>query len=311
MIQTQRHSASTSKRSGRSQDRASLRNHRQSVLPSAGAADCNERFHDLRQPPAPRPAAREERRDGVFLQRRARGGQHLRHGLDLFGQRSRPRTARTRLGWNRCFFTSVDFELLGGRQFPADPSEIWIVGRSQRTSPRCSSAARSALTPPAVRAAPRRERACSLRVCSKHLPPPRGGGPGVGGVTVPRPPSTARDRSIRTRRATAAVEVVVRSPSAPRPGPCSWIPCSFVSERLAAAELFQHVVHAGHRELRMQRLLALAMGVELFAELADAQTSYLVRRRETGTVSKQSRLVVTRIVANAKSSARRASAHVT
>ena len=44
----------------------------------------------------------------------------------------------------------------------------------------------------------------------------------------------------------------------------------FGGERFAGAEFFQHVVHAGHRELGMQVLLAFAMGVELFAEFADA-----------------------------------------
>ena len=44
----------------------------------------------------------------------------------------------------------------------------------------------------------------------------------------------------------------------------------FPVEWFAGAEFFQHVVHAGHRELGVLRLLALAMGVELFAEFADA-----------------------------------------
>ncbi len=45
----------------------------------------------------------------------------------------------------------------------------------------------------------------------------------------------------------------------------------FGVERLAGAELFEDVVHAGHRERGMQLLLTLAMSVELFAEFANAR----------------------------------------
>jgi hypothetical protein len=41
-------------------------------------------------------------------------------------------------------------------------------------------------------------------------------------------------------------------------------------ERLAAAELFEHVVHAGEREAGMLLLLPLAVRVETLAEVADA-----------------------------------------
>ena len=54
-------------------------------------------------------------------------------------------------------------------------------------------------------------------------------------------------------------------------------------ERLAGAELFEDVVHAGHRQLRMQLLLTFAMGVELFAELADAGFVAIRWRREMET----------------------------
>ena len=44
----------------------------------------------------------------------------------------------------------------------------------------------------------------------------------------------------------------------------------FLGERFACTQLFQHVVHAGHRQLRMQFLLTFAMGIELFAKVANA-----------------------------------------
>ena len=53
----------------------------------------------------------------------------------------------------------------------------------------------------------------------------------------------------------------------------------FCGERLAGAELFEDVVHAGHRQRGMQLLLTLAMGVELFAEMARR------RSRMAGSVS--------------------------
>ncbi len=54
----------------------------------------------------------------------------------------------------------------------------------------------------------------------------------------------------------------------------------FCGERLAGAELFEDVVHAGHRERGMQLLLTFTMGVELFAEFADAGRFVVTRRRE-------------------------------
>lgn len=53
-------------------------------------------------------------------------------------------------------------------------------------------------------------------------------------------------------------------------------------ERLAGAEFFEDVVHAGHGERGMQRLLTFAVGVELFAEVANAGFSYHagIRRRK-------------------------------
>ncbi len=42
------------------------------------------------------------------------------------------------------------------------------------------------------------------------------------------------------------------------------------SEGFAGTELFEDIIHPGHGEFRMDRLLPLAMGVELFAEFADA-----------------------------------------
>ena len=41
-------------------------------------------------------------------------------------------------------------------------------------------------------------------------------------------------------------------------------------QRFAALQFFQHVVHAGQRQLGMGGLLALAVGVELFGEGGDA-----------------------------------------
>jgi len=40
-------------------------------------------------------------------------------------------------------------------------------------------------------------------------------------------------------------------------------------QRLAAAQLVQHVVHAGKGEIGVRRLLAFAVGVELFGEVAE------------------------------------------
>jgi hypothetical protein len=42
------------------------------------------------------------------------------------------------------------------------------------------------------------------------------------------------------------------------------------AERFAAAQFFEHVVHAGQRQRGVGFLLALAVGVELFGEVADA-----------------------------------------
>ena len=41
-------------------------------------------------------------------------------------------------------------------------------------------------------------------------------------------------------------------------------------EGFAGTELFEDIIHPGHREFRMRGLLPLAMGVELFAQFADA-----------------------------------------
>ena len=57
----------------------------------------------------------------------------------------------------------------------------------------------------------------------------------------------------------------------------------FRAQRFTAAQLVQHVVHAGEREFRMRGLLAFAVGVEVFGEGADARTAPLSRReREWG-----------------------------
>ena len=53
-------------------------------------------------------------------------------------------------------------------------------------------------------------------------------------------------------------------------------------ERLAAAQLFQHVVNLGHREVRMLGLPRLAQGVEFLGDCANARFQRRRADRETG-----------------------------
>ena len=76
------------------------------------------------------------------------------------------------------------------------------------------------------------------------------------------------------------------------------------AQGLAGAQFFEHVVHAGQRQPRMRRLLALAVRVELLGELADAG---LLRGGGVGEGEglEAARLVVARVVADAESRQRR------
>ena len=78
----------------------------------------------------------------------------------------------------------------------------------------------------------------------------------------------------------------------------------FGGECRAGLQFLQHVIHAGQREIGVLRLLALAMRVELFGEIADAGFQ---RRINVGKWKRleASSLVVARVIANAEPPTRR------
>ena len=109
------------------------------------------------------------------------------------------------------------------------------------------------------------------------------------------PPShRRRARRRRVRRGAGA---------APRPGPVRGWPV-LGAQGLAAAQLLQHVVHAGHGQPRVQGLAGLAVGVQVLGQLADAVLFRPVRGRKRKGLEAAG-LVVARVVADPKSAARR------
>ena len=74
------------------------------------------------------------------------------------------------------------------------------------------------------------------------------------------------------------------------------------AQRLAALQLFEHVVHAGQRQPGVLRLLALAVRVELLGEVADAGLLLRLGGRK-GKVVKARPILIARIIANAHSAA--------
>ena len=153
--------------------------------------------------------------------------------------------ARVALPWSRCWrASSFDVEIASCVPARA-PCGFWNSGRSQRTSPCSSSLARSRL-----RSTRRSRIASSVRSWR----------PAVGGED-------------------GGVQLVVELPEH---GDQPMFVDLFLlgGQRFPRPQLLQHVVHAGHGQVGVQLLLALAVGIEGFAQGADATS--VPRRRGRG-----------------------------
>ncbi len=238
------------------------RNYSETIPSSAHAAHGYQRVDDLRQALLPRTATGKARRDGVVGQRCACRSQYFGYRFDLRGQRGRPRAALAGFGGNRNFFTGVDLKLLSRPRFrlagyrnlelgpqPADQAALFFGGALgvERHKPFEQRVVERAL---AVFARRRRAARAGRSVTVHHFQQRREIAPAIGVEH-------------------GAVEFVVqRLEHCDQPVLVDHY--LFRVERFAGFQLFEHVVHTGQREVGVLRLLALAVRVELFGEIANA-----------------------------------------